>query len=532
MIAPALNFFVSAQMLVAVAALLALALRLCVRRGLLPIAPLAELRVHYTLLTLLGALFFQVLFFPFASGADFRLHPVAHVELGRSAFTPAAPALSTSVIRISNSAARTNGVPLTACALSAIALLLLGAAVVALDYLRLHRLLERAHVIRRVGRVRIAVAEGIVSPLSARTGRFAWVVLPPEFLSGPDFHVAIAHELQHHRARDTVWCHAFAPLRAISLIHPLRSVWAQAVAEAQELACDEVLVNQRRRISALDYSSCLIRAAECAAGKGAGRAYAAAPTLFSSRGLLARRIESMYAKNRTNKNWVAVALALAAGTALAAGAFASSGWVVDSRISGRTMLAMAENARKGTDFPVVVNDMVLKELNRFLGTEKGREYVRKARANLALLKPTLDRQLAEHRVPGELLAVGFVESAFQNLPQSANPSQHGAGVWQFIPGSARVFGLRVDDTVDERLDIERETDAAFRYLAANHERYSDWLLGIMAYNMGERALDAAIQRAGTRDPWKLIALGYENDGGYLAKVMAGLLILKNSETYR
>jgi membrane-bound lytic murein transglycosylase D len=147
------------------------------------------------------------------------------------------------------------------------------------------------------------------------------------------------------------------------------------------------------------------------------------------------------------------------------------------------------------------------------------------------MRPLLERELADRRVPEELLAVGLIESGFENLPESANP-QKSAGVWQFIPSTARAFGLRVDDVVDERLDVEKETDAAFRYLAANQLRFGNWLLGIMAYNMGERALDAAIQRAGTRDPWKLVAMGHENDRGYLAKFMAGLLILKNQPESR
>jgi soluble lytic murein transglycosylase-like protein len=155
--------------------------------------------------------------------------------------------------------------------------------------------------------------------------------------------------------------------------------------------------------------------------------------------------------------------------------------------------------------------------------------VAKAEANLARLRPRLDQAIREHHVPEELLAVALVESGFVNLPEKANPGQHGAGVWQFIPGTARVFGMRVSDKADDRLDIARETDAALRYLAANQLRYGDWRLSLMAYNMGERALDAAILRAGTRDPWRLVRLGYENDADYLAKVMAAVLILKDHE---
>src|SRR5690606_29153165 len=119
-----------------------------------------------------------------------------------------------------------------------------------------------------------------------------------------------------------------------------------------------------------------------------------------------------------------------------------------------------------------------------------------------------------------------------NLRQSPNPRQKGAGIWQFVPSTARIFGLRVDAGVDERLDVDLSTAAAFRYLGANRLRYNDWLLGVMAYNMGEGALDRAIREAGTRDPWELVRRGYENDSGYLPKFMAAVLILKNPEAVR
>ena len=234
-------------------------------------------------------------------------------------------------------------------------------------------------------------------------------------------------------------------------------------------------------------------------------------------------------KKRKNGS-VTLLLGLLGGTLLAASAWASGKWVIDTRISAHKMVEMAEVARKGSAFPIMVNDDVLRELNHYLGTQKGREFVARAEANLDQLRPMLNRQLAQHSIPEEVLAVGLVESGFANLPQSANPGAHGAGVWQFIPNTARIFGLKVDEKLDERLDTEKETYAAIRYLDANHLRFDNWLLGVMAYNMGERALDNAILKSGTRDPWKLVQQGFENDQGYLAKFMAAVLILKNRQT--
>lgn len=512
-----LDFFLRLHCLLAISAVLAFALRILGRRGWY--APSEELRVHYALL----ALFFALLFVPIRAADSFAFHPVAHVEATPFAGVALAAAKAVLVLP-GKKAAR---VPLGWGAWAALLATLAGTIMTAWDYRRLRRALRGAVVFRRLGRVRLALGEAAQSPYSARGLRGAFVVLPPEYLANPlRRRVALAHELQHHRAGDTLWCHVFAPLRALCFFHPLRPLWFAAVTEAQELACDEILVRQKKKINAGDYSRCLVDAAELAARGGRGRAYAAAPSLFSARRLLVRRIETM-SNGKRNNGMLAMGLGLAAGLCLAGTAWANGHWVIDSRLSGQRMVEMAEVARKGSDFPVMVNDRVLRELNRYLGTAKGREFVATAEANLARLRPMLDRELAEQKVPEELLAVGLIESGFQDLLPSSHPA-HSAGVWQFIPSTARVFGLRVDSELDERLDPERATSAAFRYLAANQGRFGDWLLAVMAYNAGEKALEAAIQKAGTRDPWKLIDQGFENDQGYLARFMAGVLILKNA----
>ena len=139
----------------------------------------------------------------------------------------------------------------------------------------------------------------------------------------------------------------------------------------------------------------------------------------------------------------------------------------------------------------------------------------------------LDAKLAQYQMPEELLAIGIVESGYQNLPQTG--SMTSAGVWMFIASTARTYGLRVDATIDERLNVEMETDAAMRYLAANHLRFQDWQLAIQAYNSGENAVQAAIEKQGGRDVWTLLKGGLATDPDYLAKVMAVVLILKNPD---
>jgi membrane-bound lytic murein transglycosylase D len=144
---------------------------------------------------------------------------------------------------------------------------------------------------------------------------------------------------------------------------------------------------------------------------------------------------------------------------------------------------------------------------------------------LPLVNPIVSR----FKAPKELLAVPFVESGWRNLPHNGNP-HHGAGFWMFIAPTARRFGLQVNATVDERLDGEKETVAAMSLLTENYQRFGSWEIALLAYNAGEERVENAIATQGTRDPWALVRAGVETDKGYLARVMAAVLILANRES--
>ena len=138
----------------------------------------------------------------------------------------------------------------------------------------------------------------------------------------------------------------------------------------------------------------------------------------------------------------------------------------------------------------------------------------------------VEDKLSSHNIPSEILALPIIESGYRNISQ-AHSSGNGAGLWQFIESTARHFGMVVNSEVDERLNEEKETLAAVRYLHRNNLVFQDWRLALMSYNMGEKAVFDAIRKTETRDPWKLIEKGFEGDPDYLAKFMAATLIMKN-----
>lgn len=118
-------------------------------------------------------------------------------------------------------------------------------------------------------------------------------------------------------------------------------------------------------------------------------------------------------------------------------------------------------------------------------------------------KPYFDMMegvLAQYNLPVELKYLAVIES---QLKSGAVSWAGAVGPWQFMPGTARVLGLRVDKRRDERTDYGKSTHAAAKYLTELYGLYNDWLLVIAAYNGGPGAVNSAIRRSGSRNFWEL-----------------------------
>ena len=167
-----------------------------------------------------------------------------------------------------------------------------------------------------------------------------------------------------------------------------------------------------------------------------------------------------------------------------------------------------ENSRRATAealAPPLVIRPAASAPQQQLSAESPEDRVGAASLRLLSLGVDASRIFAEEGVPARLLRVAAVESNFD--PQAESP-KGARGVWQLMPETALMLGLRVDAHGDERTHPVRSTRAAARYLRELYLRYGDWLLALAAYNAGEKKVNAAIERAGTRDFWQLAQRGW------------------------
>lgn len=150
--------------------------------------------------------------------------------------------------------------------------------------------------------------------------------------------------------------------------------------------------------------------------------------------------------------------------------------------------------------------------------------VRKAIGRLGQYRGALESILDQEGVPKSLIAVVLVESGGQ--PLALSPKQ-ARGLWQFIPVTAKQYGLVVTTTKDERVNVELSTRAAARYLRDLYAKFRDWSLALAAYNAGPDTIDRALQR-GRGSTYTDLSAGRlipEETRNYIPAVMSAMNLL-------
>lgn len=134
-------------------------------------------------------------------------------------------------------------------------------------------------------------------------------------------------------------------------------------------------------------------------------------------------------------------------------------------------------------------------------------------------------------IPGELALLPVVESAFQ---PNASSRVEASGLWQFMPGTGRMFGLQQNSWYDGRRDVYASTKAATTYLKQLGETFDgDWLLALASYNWGKGNVKKSIERNEGHnlptDYWSLRMP--EETANYVPKLLAIAKIFANADDY-
>ncbi len=183
------------------------------------------------------------------------------------------------------------------------------------------------------------------------------------------------------------------------------------------------------------------------------------------------------------------------------------------------------------DLPVTWDRRVIDYLVFYKDDPRGRRIMRGWLERQGRYRDVIVAALRKAKLPEDLLYLAMIESSYDSTERSRVGA---SGLWQFMPGSGRIYGLTIDRWVDERNDPVRATEAAMGAWADLYQRFGNWDLAMAAYNAGYGAVLKAIARFNSNDFWALV--DYENalpweSGIYVPKALAAAIVGHNLATF-
>ena len=168
------------------------------------------------------------------------------------------------------------------------------------------------------------------------------------------------------------------------------------------------------------------------------------------------------------------------------------------------------------------NDVVQQFINRYSGRLRHSVSYLLGASNFYM--PIFEEALETYQLPLELKYLPIIESA---LNPKAVSRVGAAGLWQFMPGTGKHYGLQINSLVDERRDPIKSSYAAARYLRDLYKIFGDWNLVIAAYNCGPGNINKAIHRAGNenKDYWHIYPYLPRETRGYVPAFIAANYIM-------
>ncbi|HEX9545377.1 MAG TPA: transglycosylase SLT domain-containing protein [Pyrinomonadaceae bacterium] len=198
----------------------------------------------------------------------------------------------------------------------------------------------------------------------------------------------------------------------------------------------------------------------------------------------------------------------------------------EQNVSDADVLAL-EQAKQNVNFGFTINPLIQQYINYYQG--RGRATMESGLRRSGQFMKMARQIFKEEGVPVDITWLGQVESAWR--PKAVSWAA-ASGLWQFVPGTGRQFGLKQTAWVDERNSYEQATRASAKYLKSLATRYNgNWELAMAAYNTGAGNVDRGIARAGTASFWAIYPYIYQETRNYVPNILATILIAKNPEKY-
>lgn len=171
--------------------------------------------------------------------------------------------------------------------------------------------------------------------------------------------------------------------------------------------------------------------------------------------------------------------------------------------------------------PMTYNQPVRVHIDRY--AKQLRHQVSYMLGMMEYYEPLIEQALDVHGVPNELKYLPVVESALNPVATSRVGA---TGLWQFMYGTGKLYGLKQNSLVDDRRDPVKSTWAAAKYLRTLYDRFGDWSLAIAAYNCGPGNVNKAIYRSGGKTAfWDIYWYLPRETRGYLPAFIAATYIM-------
>jgi membrane-bound lytic murein transglycosylase D len=180
-----------------------------------------------------------------------------------------------------------------------------------------------------------------------------------------------------------------------------------------------------------------------------------------------------------------------------------------------------------TPFKLTYNEPVQAYINLY--AVRRREQTARMLGLAQLYFPIFEEALERHGLPHELKYLAVVESA---LYPGARSRAAAVGLWQFMVGTGKMYGLKVDSYVDERCDVYQSTEAACLYLKDLYRIFGNWELALAAYNCGPGNVNKAMRRSGGgMDYWAVYNNLLRETRGYVPAFIAVNYIFEHAADY-